>query len=274
MRIDPKINIFLKIIGKNGGFHSLISRFVRVSGTLYDEMEVRSFSHFKIEGNFDCSLEDNLIFKAKQALGEFLAFKGKSPKILESFKIIVQKHIPAGAGLGGGSANAGAFLNAMNRLLELQLSQNELIHIGMRVGSDVGFCASGLKSANVRGRGEIIESFEEENINLSIHTAPFACDTAKVYQIYADCINAQKHAYSEIPNEWLYQKSIDILKANTHLPDSKQLLNDLYMPACEVYPALKDISENLGEGWFLSGSGSSFFKVIENQKSAVKEVAK
>lgn len=258
IRIYPKLNIFLKIVGHKDGFHQLNSRFVLAKGRLYDEMNITRHSCFILQGDFGCEDTDNLIFKAKNALQDFLDSQGKkaAAKAIECVKVEVQKSIPKGAGLGGGSGNAGAFLVGVNTFFELGLNQKQLIAVGERVGADVAFFVSGEESANVSGKGEYIESFNEKPLSYGIYTPPIMCDSAKVYQCYADSIKAHKRVYSAPTKEWFAKTSFELLSCNF----SQATLNDLYESACEVYPQLKDIAQELGEGWYFSGSGSSFFK--------------
>lgn len=260
--IYPKLNIFLKIIGFQAGFHQLQSRFVLAQGGLYDEMYISTSNAFALKGDFGCALEDNLIYKAKCALEHYLHAHNKPTKALDSIKVEVLKRIPKGAGLGGGSGNAGAFLKAINTFLSLGLTQNALLDIAKGVGADVAFFASGVQSANVRGRGEIIESTNTESANetsldYEIYTPSVFCDTKKVYQYYADSIKANKRAYSEPVKDWFKLSSKALLEQHKDRAE----MNDLFLSALKAYPALLDVARNLGQEWYFSGSGSSFFRL-------------
>lgn len=257
VQIYPKLNIFLKIIGHKEGFHQLNSRFVQARNGLCDVMELKVHSTFVLKGDFGCSLEENLIFKAKCAMRDFLTLQGKNTQRLESLQVEVQKSIPQGAGLGGGSANAGAFLRAANVLCEYGLSENELIHIAQKVGADVSFFASGAQSANVCGRGENIESFAESPTYYEIHTPDVFCDTKKVYQCYAKAIKNRTLTYSAPTYEWFRLTSKDLLCKK----EPREAMNDLFVSATLEYPALKSIARELGSEWYFSGSGSSFFRL-------------
>ncbi|WP_334082934.1 4-(cytidine 5'-diphospho)-2-C-methyl-D-erythritol kinase [Helicobacter typhlonius] len=262
-KIYPKLNIFLKVIGYENGFHQLNSRFVRAYGNLYDEMEIRTHSCFVLLGDFGCAVEDNLIFKAKCALQEYLASLGKGADILETIKVEVQKSIPQGAGLGGGSANAGEFLRVINEMGELNLSDKELMGIAQGIGADVSFFASGEESANVSGKGEKIEAFMESSALYEIHTPKLFCDTTKVYQAYADFIHKCKAKYSTPTKEWFKLTSRELL-GQSH---SREVMNDLFLSAVSVYPVLQEIAQELGSEWYFSGSGSSFF-CLKNMQGA------
>ena len=101
IKIYPKLNIFLKILGHKDGFHQIHSRFVLAKGELYDEMNITHYSCFTLQGDFDCEEKDNLIYKAKCVLQDFLDIQGQKTavKAIECVKIEVQKSIPKGAGL-------------------------------------------------------------------------------------------------------------------------------------------------------------------------------
>jgi len=251
-----KVNIFLKITGLkefNGKtLHTLNSRFVLVKN-LYDTIEFvpSNCDSFTIEG-LNIPKEQNIIYKAYKALNQYTG----DLDILEFFynhKVVVNKNIPMGAGLGGGSSNAATFMNMVKEYCNLKVSTKELAEIGATLGADVPFFIYGYNSANVSGFGEIIEPFKEEPLNIEIITPPIHCDTAKVYKEF------DKEYLDKIETNngltLMLQKSKDILE---HIKDPSQL-NDLYLPALKLYPNLKEYQK---DGYFFSGSGSSFFKPV------------
>ncbi len=252
-----KVNIFLKITGTkefNGKtLHTLNSRFMLVEN-LYDTIEFvpSSCDSFTIEG-LDIPKEQNIIYKAYKALNQYIG----DLDILEFFynhKVVVNKNIPMGAGLGGGSSNAATFINMVKEYCNLKVSTKELANIGATLGADVPFFIYGYKSANVSGFGEIIEEFNEKPLNLEIVTPPIHCDTAKVYKEYDKEFLKKANPNSGIT--LMLQKSKDILQ---HFK-TPQELNDLYLPALNLYPNLKMYAKDC---YFFSGSGSSFFKVLD-----------
>jgi 4-diphosphocytidyl-2-C-methyl-D-erythritol kinase len=246
-----KVNIFLKMSGKRGDYHELVSRFVRVKSK-YDIIGFAKGANdtFKLEGEFGCPTEKNTIYKAYKLLCEV------SPKVEEFFKshfVRVFKNIPEFAGLGGGSSNAATFMLMVNEACELGLSTEELVKIGVQIGADVPFFLYDVDSANVSGIGEVVEPFEDELPQfIGTNTPPIRCNTGEIYAAF------DKDFYKEISSE-----DAEILKSmkTTELLEkyTKEELNDLYEPALSVYPML--IPENFGvpEGAFFSGSGSSFF---------------
>ncbi len=244
-----KVNIFLKMVGTRGHYHTFLSRFMRVE-SLYDTMSIEKKANmdetFSLIGDFGCTLEQNTIYKAYRLLQEH------SPKVGDFFKthtVKVEKKIPEFAGLGGGSSNAAAFLRLTNRLLNLGIKTKDLADIGAKIGADVPFFVYNYASANVSGIGDIVEPFEEDLIMIETFTPPILCDTGKVYQQF------RNH----------YLNAIDVKKAQAIFLQPSALLlhkykapflNDLFQPAVDLYPALLDYHDNN----FFSGSGSTFFR--------------
>ena len=251
-RAYAKVNIFLKITGKRGDYHTITSRFMRVNN-LFDTLwlEPKSTPEFEIRGNFDCELSSNTIYKAYKYLLSYTRSNALST-LMEEYAVCVDKQIPSFAGLGGGSSDAATFLKICNERLHLTLSVEELAEIGANVGADVPFFLYGYESANVSGIGEIVEPFNEPLMNFEITTPPLQISTPAVYRYYRD------HLYAPIASEEVCNLeatlSRDIL-ASMHPKEA----NDLYPAALGCY---KELSAK--EGWFFSGSGSSFFKIKEH----------
>ncbi|WP_279129047.1 4-(cytidine 5'-diphospho)-2-C-methyl-D-erythritol kinase [Helicobacter winghamensis] len=248
-----KVNLFLKIVGKtqinNTFYHLLQSRFMRVS-TLFDTLGFNfNAKSFEILGNFDCSLEQNTIYKAFQELLPYLNAAQK--ECLNHTQIIVEKQIPSGGGLGGGSSNAACFLQVINKEFDLRLSKQELREIGASIGSDVPFFLSGLELANVEGRGEIISPYElESKFEVEIINPNLHCSTKEVFQRYAKEFYSA-NAISQIKAEsWLTKSNTEILNNDAFSN------NDLLKPLLRMYPKLESY---LQKDVFLSGSGSCFW---------------
>lgn len=150
-----KINLYLAVLGRRpDGYHDIETLFQTVS--LSDTLTVRVDERgggIEVASD-DASLpagEGNLAGRAARALLDAEKIAGSAPGI----RIHIQKRIPVGAGLGGGSGDAATTLVALNRLLDLRLSAERLESIGASVGSDVPFLIRG-GAAIGRGRGEIL----------------------------------------------------------------------------------------------------------------------
>lgn len=246
-----KVNIFLKITGSRENYHTISSRFMRVS-SLFDTLwlEPKSTPEFEIRGKFDCDIYSNTIYKAYKHL---LAHTHSNALValMENNAIYVDKHIPSYAGLGGGSSDAATYLHLCNDTLHLGLTIDELASIGSSIGSDVPFFVYGYESANVSGVGEIVSLYDEKLLNFEIITPALQISTPVVYQHY------RKHLYAPIDSTEALAleatSSRDILATMTPIQ-----ANDLYKTALECYPQLIE-----KEGWFFSGSGSSFYRIKE-----------
>ncbi|PID47673.1 MAG: 4-(cytidine 5'-diphospho)-2-C-methyl-D-erythritol kinase [Proteobacteria bacterium] len=244
-----KVNIFLKIVGKRGNYHELLSRFMRVD-SLYDELilkEKTSKDEFELVGDFTCEYENNTIVRAYKALKQS-GFEEPLKSFFKDKSLHVEKNIPSFAGLGGGSSDGASFLLLCNESMGLGLGKNELVNIGLKVGADVPFFIHEYKSANVKGIGDIVEEFEEDLLDFEILTPPIQCSTAEVFKNFS-----AKFDLGNINKAWQNCSS----KALLENFDGKSL-NDLCKSAFDLYPALNDYYK---KGYFMSGSGSSMFRI-------------
>ena len=243
-----KVNIFLKISNKRESYHELVSRFVRVH-SLYDTISFVKSSRkaFCIVGNFGCKMETNTVYKAYKLLEKYDSVKD----FFQNHSVKIEKNIPEFAGLGGGSSNAATFLIMVNRYCNLNLSKDELCEIAVNIGADVPFFVYEYDSANVTGIGEIVEKFDEELLDIDTITPKIKCNTGEIFKVFRESF--YKQISDKEANKLLEMKSTEILN-NFDIKEA----NDLFEPAISVYPELKEYTKN---GWYFSGSGSSFFKV-------------
>jgi 4-diphosphocytidyl-2-C-methyl-D-erythritol kinase len=247
-----KVNIFLKISGHKNGYHTLLSRFMRVED-LYDTIEFIpcECDTFTIEGCDDIPLTSNTIYKAYKALND----QTGDLDILNFFyrhKVLVTKRIPSQAGLGGGSSDAAAFMRLVKEVCHLMISMEELAKIGSTIGADLPFFIYNYPSANVSGFGETVEPFDEAPLALELYTPDIGCDTAVVYQAF------KTHLLNDITLcSFLGWEKLDS-KTLLELIGDPVILNDLYNAALIAYPELKALAK---AGWFFSGSGSTFFRL-------------
>lgn len=134
MRLRPpaKLNRFLHITGRRAdGYHLLQTAFELIDWC--DELEIEARDDgviARVGGMAEVAADDDLVVRAARAL-QPLAPSGAG------CTLVLTKHIPTGAGLGGGSADAAATLLALNHLWQLRLGADELIRIGARLGADV-----------------------------------------------------------------------------------------------------------------------------------------
>jgi len=254
IKAHAKINIFLKITGYKEGYHTLISRFVRVED-LYDTIEFIpcECETFTIEGCIDVPLESNTIYRAYKAFNEHITeFDIKN--FFQKHKVVVTKRIPSQAGLGGGSSDAAAFMRLVKEVCDLKISTDDLAELGSTIGADIPFFIYNYASANVAGFGEIVMPFEEAPLNIELFTPDIRCDTAEVYKTFHTYLlrNVDRTTFFG----WENMDSRTLLK----LIVDPIVLNDLFPAALATYPELEKVKK---DGWFFSGSGSSFFRVKE-----------
>ncbi|TSA55203.1 MAG: 4-(cytidine 5'-diphospho)-2-C-methyl-D-erythritol kinase [Dehalococcoidia bacterium] len=146
LKAFAKVNLVLEVLGRRAdGYHEIASIMQTVS--LYDVLTLEPASHIKLICNLP-GLPDhtNIVLKAAEAL---VKFAGCSKGAV----IGLEKNIPVGAGLGGGSSDAAAVLRGLNKLWQLELTREQLAVIGVGLGSDVPFFIYG-GTCLVEGRGE------------------------------------------------------------------------------------------------------------------------
>ncbi|CAB1210414.1 4-(cytidine 5'-diphospho)-2-C-methyl-D-erythritol kinase [Acinetobacter bouvetii] len=142
-----KLNLFLHITGRrDNGYHELQSIFQLIDLSDWLEFTPTDDLTISIEGLSNVNLEQNLIYKATQILKPYA-------QKLTGLAISIEKHIPMGAGLGGGSSNAATTLIVVNQLWQCGLSIEQLAELGLKLGADVPVFVHGL-NAWAEGIGE------------------------------------------------------------------------------------------------------------------------
>ncbi len=200
-RLSPaKINLFLHITGKRtDGYHNLQTVFRLLDWGDYLHFSVMNKTTiFTVDNTLDAdklchqlliltgadaitvSIEDNLIFKAARALLAFAIESTKLPKQLASVQITLDKHLPMGAGLGGGSSNAATTLLTLNEIWQLNLTCEELIEIGAKVGADVPIFIFG-QDAIAMGIGEELTAIDLPEQQYLVLTPNAHVNTAKLF---------------------------------------------------------------------------------------------
>ena len=230
-RLSPaKINLFLHITGKRAdGYHNL--------QTVFRLLDWGDYLHFSVtdevvtpdislDMNELCgqlltlagaeaitvSLNDNLIVKAARALLAFAMQSNKLPQQLPQVCITLDKQLPMGAGLGGGSSNAATTLLTLNELWQFNLSQDELIKIATTIGADVPIFIFG-QDAIAMGIGEELTAIDLPEQQYLILTPDAHVNTAELF------------AHSKLRRD-ICPLSIETIK--NHFNDYEQHLNKPY----------------------------------------------
>ncbi|ENX00218.1 4-diphosphocytidyl-2-C-methyl-D-erythritol kinase [Acinetobacter sp. CIP 101934] len=142
-----KLNLFLHITSRRpDGYHELQSIFQLIDLCDWLEFEQTADKQIQIEGLASVDLEQNLIYRATQVLKSYA-------KAYSGLKIRLEKNIPMGAGLGGGSSNAATTLIVVNQLWDCGLTIEQLAELGVKLGADVPIFVHG-RNAWAEGIGE------------------------------------------------------------------------------------------------------------------------
>ena len=257
-----KVNLTLEVFNRRSdGFHALRSVVLPIS--LADTLEIEDAP----ELSSDTGYSDDLCLKAARVLDP-----------TRGARIRVVKRIPAGGGLGGGSADAAATLLALNDIWGLKRSRTELAEIGAEVGSDVPALVLG-GPVLMEGRGEKVSRLgrgretgddrreagedarqKSRNLNLVLANPGVFCSTAEVY---ARCV----------PRPLADAGASDLMRQALESGDLKAvaaaLTNDLQTPAMVLHPEIRETMEVLksvgAEGVLMSGSGSTVFGLVSSE---------
>lgn len=243
-----KLNLYLDITGKReDGYHLLesvmqtVSLCDRVSIEIKGEGITVSASDLKVPVN-----ENNICHKAAK-----LFFDASG--IPDGAEISIEKSIPMGAGLGGGSADAAAVFRGLNKLYGNPLSTDELLKLGAETGADVPFCIAG-GTKICRGTGGSMSECPELKKQFYLIVKPdFSCNTKAAYEKYDENPIMPKNGLADFFGDFpknLYNV-FDELYKNPEIENIKQkLIENGAVNAC------------------LTGSGSAVFGVFESQRTA------
>lgn len=249
-----KINLNL-LVGPLGGdgYHPVDSVVARIS--LYDQIELRPRRdgqiHLTCNGAECGPMDDNLAVKAARLLAD----RGQ----VQGVDIALTKHIPVGAGLGGGSSDAAAAMVGLKRLWSLQVSPQELSEMAAQLGSDVPLFL-GPPAARMTGRGQIVAGTQVHSFAAVLIVPGFSCNTAKVYREF----DRQTQAMGR-------QLDVELLQS---CPSQWRgmLVNQLQAAAERVAPTLADIrvaaTERTQLPVCLTGSGSAIFILCDDLREA------
>jgi 4-diphosphocytidyl-2-C-methyl-D-erythritol kinase len=202
----------------------------------------------------------NLCVQATSAAFEVLERMGHTP---EGVAIHLDKHLPFGAGLGGGSSDAAATLRAVNDLFKAPLTEEQLHNLAADLGSDVPFFLDEAGVALGTGRGEIL------------HSIPFpkALRSTWLLVVVPPVHISTAEAFSGIRPEDADRADLLALMSEGSLSDWQELLvNDFERHLFELHPsvaALKEEMQAMGASYTaMSGSGSSVFGIFKDEATA------
>ena len=252
-----KINLHLRVGPRaEGGFHPLLSWMCTLNLCDIIRITPTPSDHIRFTCNNPNVPTDksNLILRAAAAL---------HPK--SGADIHLEKKIPIGGGMGGGSSNAAATLLGLNQLWNLNLTLDELSPIAATLGSDVPFFLHG-PSSICQGRGERVTPIPLPSPKFAVLFFPdLSMSTPAVYRKFDELKLGSDEAIQYAPDwtEWTKLPAVDLLK---------KLVNDLEPPAFSLCPQLGELREQLEDQINqivrMSGSGSTLFTLADDQRHA------
>jgi 4-diphosphocytidyl-2-C-methyl-D-erythritol kinase len=261
---QAKVNLRLRILAREtSGYHQLETLFLRLA--LADDILLRATDGARsldVDGDVDPrqlgAPERNLAWRAAEAYAATTGWPA-------GFAIELTKRIPVGGGLGGGSADAGAVLRALDAMAPAPIGEPALLAIAARLGADVAFLASSIPYALAWGRGERLLALplpDERDVLLVL--PPFAVNTAEAYGWLATARETGDAG----------AQAIDMLDART-LGDWPTIVrvatNDFEPVVAARHPMIDGVVARLRElgcaPAMMSGSGSSLFGVLPHAAS-------
>jgi 4-diphosphocytidyl-2-C-methyl-D-erythritol kinase len=278
LNAPAKINWFLNVLGlRDDGFHEIRSLMQKIS--LYDMLTFSPSNDLTLQSDTSIPVEQNLVYKAALLLKSTCG-------IDKGALITLNKNIPAGAGLGGGSSDAASTLLGLNKLWSLNLSTEYLCNIAEQLGSDVPFFLYG-PIAFSHGRGEKITPCKiEKSVNLLLVKPPFPVSTAWAYGEYKNSRQNTEdrnqdtgdQTYEELTKKDNEADNIEYfirLIEKAELRDLADILrNDLESVTIKSFPVISEIKNRLKEQGaifsMMSGSGSAVFGIFRSAEEAEK----
>ncbi len=258
---NAKINLGLDVIGKRqDGYHEVSMIMQEIS--LCDELDIELNSGkicLKVINSSLPSDKDNIAYRAAE-----LFFKESG--IAGGCDMVLKKHIPVCAGMGGGSADAAAVLKALNSMTGCPLSDIKLLEMGLSLGADVPFCIMG-GTAHAGGIGEVLTPFKsalkcyialiKPDIDISTPEAYRAIDSAD-----------PKHPDVETAIEGVKKGDMELFAKSTG--------NSFEYVSSPRYPAIDEIKAHFykcgAEFSMMSGSGPTVFALFDDREKAKKAI--
>ncbi len=252
-----KVNLLLKVLSKRpDGYHDLVSIVDIVS--VFDVIHIKERSDGVVTVRDSTgSLPDgpeNTVYRAAMLLKETF-------RVTKGVEIFIEKNIPQGAGLGGGSSDAATTLKELARLWNLPIEKAGLMELGKEIGADVPLFLYG-KSCVMSGVGDRVTPLKLPVLSYVIVYPDIVLSTREVYENLRIVLTKEENEVKFSPQ---FSTVFDVAGI---------LENDLERVAIVKCPAIKSIKERLKQegavGSLMSGSGSAVFGIFEDQSGARK----
>ncbi|MCL2566521.1 MAG: 4-(cytidine 5'-diphospho)-2-C-methyl-D-erythritol kinase [Alphaproteobacteria bacterium] len=262
-KAKAKLNLFLHVLATaDDGFHELQS--LVYFPNIYDEL---SFSITAAEANIITvadkfaeylpTWQDNSIYKVISFFQETFAIK-------EKIQVNLQKNLPIGGGIGGGSSNTAIAITAMNDLFNLKLPSAKILEIAKSFGSDVPVCLYQKQGGAIfEGKGELVKSASLPEIPILLINPMQPLLTGSVFKKYDEAA----HQYSKKINHLDYLNFKDLSSLLDFLKNTKNNLTAASMMLNKnISGILAGLKESGAELSRMSGSGSTCFAIYKNNQ--------
>ncbi|MBU1726507.1 MAG: 4-(cytidine 5'-diphospho)-2-C-methyl-D-erythritol kinase [Candidatus Omnitrophica bacterium] len=278
-----KLNLYLKVLKlRKDKYHSLKSLFERID--LADRIIIRSTPDKRIRIICkDAAVPQdsaNLCYKSAKLLQDVFG-------ITKGADITIEKNIPVGAGLGGGSSNAATVLLGLNKIWKLNISREKLAKLGAKVGSDVPFFIYASPFALVTGRGERIKPLKLLNKGTLWHiiiVPKLHVSTPLIYKKWDDFsgisptptfnkTGSRKLVWGLTKPKYDVKLLLSVIEKKGLIWPDGVLFNSLEAVTVKLYPEVRLIKEKLSalgvKSILMSGSGPAVFGIVSSRKEAV-----
>ena len=262
LKSRAKINLSIDVLGKRQDGYHLVEMIMQTID-LYDLIEINEKDNDQItikstsdEIPLDCN---NLVYKAANLIK-------KTFNINKGVEIHIKKNIPVAAGMAGGSSNAAAVLVGLNKLWNLNLSNQQLEKIGLKLGADVPFCING-GAVLASGIGEELTPIKglTKDVCILVCKPDLFVSTKEVYE----CIDSKD--IDKRPNNKFLIECLKNEETRQLAENMFNVLEGVTMDKQPVIQQIKDImTNNRALGAMMSGSGPTVFGLYENREDAVK----
>ena len=262
LKSRAKINLSIDVLGKREDGYHLVEMIMQTID-LYDIIKIKELKCNEIiikSNSSDIPLdENNIVYKAAKLIKETF-------NINKGIEIFIDKYIPIAAGMAGGSSNAAAVLVGLNKLWNLQLSEEELKSLGFKLGADVPFCIVG-NAALAEGVGEKLTYIKglSKDVSILVCKPELFVSTKDVYG-GLDLNNLKQRPNNKLLIEYLKDDNIEGVSNN--------MVNVLETVTSKMHEEINDIekimNENKALGSMMSGSGPTVFGIYKNIEDALK----
>ena len=256
-----KINLSLRVLKRlSNGYHNIKSLVTFCD--LHDLISISKIKGVNDKISFSGRFKKGVSKRSNTITNVLYLLRKRNFFQKQAFKIDIQKNIPHGSGLGGGSSNAANVLNFFNSKMRLKLNKDEISKIAYQIGFDTPVSLEKKNTLLTGKKGEILRLNQKFRLNILIVYPNVICSTKKIYANNKKFtfLRSQSNFYIKDKN-----KLIDFLKNEN---------NDLEKTAIKFYPKVRKIinfikSQNGCYFSRITGSGSACIGIFSNMKSAV-----